>query len=54
MFVLRGKSKKPVALLDNADGNDTVSISVWRGEGARCVECCSCPSSLLVGLFMLM
>ena len=28
------------ALRENPDGNDTVPISMWRGEGMRCTECC--------------
>jgi len=28
------------ALRENAGGNGTVPISLWRGGGIRCTECC--------------
>jgi len=40
------------AVRENAGGNDTVSISLWRAGGMRCTECC-CFSRLFVEFFVL-
>jgi len=39
-----------IAVQENAGGNDTVPISVWRDADARLTECCR--SSLFVEFFV--